>query len=67
MRRPRQIERNTITRQQARTQLVMLLAGCTDAALEGFTATKLAGLYRVTLKEAEYELAMARQRRAANG
>jgi Ca2+/H+ antiporter len=52
-----------ISQQAARTQLTQLLVGCTDAALAGFTAEHLAATHRVPLKECEYALTIARQRR----
>jgi hypothetical protein len=51
----------------ARSRLTLLLAGCTDVALAAMTAAGLAATHRVPVKDAEYSLAMARQRRAANG
>lgn len=51
----------------ARAQLARLLAGCTDAALDGFTAEHLAATHRVPVKECEYALTIARQGRAGSG
>lgn len=64
----RQISRcpdKQITRAASLAQLRMLLASCSDPALERMTAEGLAATHRVGVKEAEYELVIARQRRAA--
>lgn len=45
----------------------MLTYLATARSLDGVTAETLAHRHRVTVKVAEYELVMARQRRAANG
>jgi hypothetical protein len=54
-----------ITIDQARVQLRLLLTGCSDVALGAMTAESLASTHRVPIKECEYELTIARQRRAA--
>lgn len=46
-------------------QLRLLLSGCTDGALNSFTVDRLAAMYDVAPKELEYELTIARQKRAA--
>jgi hypothetical protein len=51
----------------AHAQLVMLLASCTDAALAGMTPAGLAASHGVPVKDAEYRLTIARQRRASSG
>lgn len=48
----------------ATIRLKMLLAGCTDQALAGFTVDHLVATHRVSAKTAEYELLMARNRRS---
>lgn len=53
-----------ITQQAARTQLASLLSGCTDERLAAFTVGGLARIHRVPEREIEYELTIARQRRA---
>lgn len=50
--------------ESATIRLKMLLAGCTDAALAGFTVDRLVSTHRVSAKVAEYELLMARNRRS---
>ncbi len=52
------------TRAQGKTQLALLLSGCTDKMLVSFKAETLATMYPVPLKEIEYALTIARQRRA---
>lgn len=49
----------------ALTQVRMLLAGCTDVALQAMTVERLVSSYQVDRKTAEYELTIARKRRAA--
>ena len=54
-----------ITGAQSRTQMRLFLYGCRPFVLNAITPEKLKGTYRgVTLKEAEYELLIARQKRA---
>ena len=47
----------------ARTQLALLLAGCTDERLAVMTPESLATSHRVPLKDCEYALTIERQRR----
>lgn len=47
----------------ARMRLAMLLSGCTEERLRGFTAQQLAATHRVRLSEAEMALRQARQDR----
>lgn len=49
------------SRRKAATALTMLLSGCTDERLAGFTAAGLAGSYNVTVAEAERLLSTVRQ------
>lgn len=53
-----------VTIGQARTQLTMLLAGCSDAALYAFTPEYLARTHRVPEKECTAMLAAERKKRA---
>lgn len=55
---------DSVTIGQARTQLTMLLAGCTDVALSAMTPEYLASTHKVPAKECEYMLTIERQRRA---
>jgi hypothetical protein len=57
----------TRTSAGAQAQLAMLLASCTDAALAGMTPEGLAASHGVPVKDAEYALTIARQRRASRG
>jgi uncharacterized lipoprotein YbaY len=57
----------TRTSAGAQAQLAMLLASCTDTALAGMTPESLAASHGVPVKEAEYGLTIARQRRASRG
>jgi hypothetical protein len=54
-----------MTQMQARTQLVTMLASCTDAALERMTVVGLASIHNLPAREIEYELIVARQKRSA--
>lgn len=51
--------------ESATVRLKTLLAGCTDFALAAFTVEHLAATHNVPLRNVEYELTMARQRRSA--
>lgn len=59
--------RTHMTRRAARSTVQRLLAGCTDTALAGMTVETLTGSYNIDRKAAEYELQMARRRRAHRG
>lgn len=52
------------TVQSATSRLKHLLMNCTDKALAGFTVDQIASFHRVPVQVAEYELTIARQRRA---
>ena len=52
-----------ISGKRARAALSMLLTGCTDERLKGFTAAGLAGSYNVPIATVEQMLAAARQGR----
>jgi hypothetical protein len=56
---------DTLSVEQARVHLRLLLTGCSDVALAAMTPEYLAQTHRVPLRECEYELTIARQRRAA--
>ncbi len=51
------------SRKSAETALIMLLSGCTDERLAGFTATGLAASYNVPLPRATVLLAEMKMRR----
>lgn len=61
---PRSYPKPHLSQKRAEVALTMLLAGCRDAQLAGFTAAGLAGSYNVSLASAERKLADARKRRA---
>jgi hypothetical protein len=54
-----------MSRKQAESALAMLLAGCVDERLAGFTPESLSGSYNVPKERAAAMLADARRRRAA--
>lgn len=49
----------------AKARLQTMLYACTPVALAGYTADSLAATHRVPVKECEYHLTIARQKRAA--
>jgi len=49
---------------EAKTQMMLLLNGCTDQRLAALTVDGLMASYRVDRKLAEYHLTIARQNRA---
>lgn len=53
-----------MTQQQAKAQLLSLLYNCRPERLREMSAEELVRTHRVPLKLAEYELAIARQKRA---
>jgi hypothetical protein len=55
--------RSRISKRSADMQLTLLLAGCTDERLRGFTAASLSASYNVSLAVAEAKLAAARSGR----
>lgn len=50
---------------ESRAQMVAFLCNCTDAILAGATVDQLCSRFRVDARTAEYQLTIARQRRAA--
>ena len=62
MRLPRNPDKS-ITQAQARVALKMMLVNA--RSIDAFTPESLARMYRVPLKECEYELTIARQKREA--
>lgn len=60
----RGIPEKQVTPALARTQLVSLLYSCRPAMLATYTAESLCRMYRVDARTAEYELTIARQKRA---
>ena len=65
MRPQRSYGTKNVSRKRARAALSMLLAGCTNERLAGFTAAGLAASYNVSPAKAEEMLAAARKARAA--
>jgi hypothetical protein len=52
-----------VSRKSADVALSLLLTGCTDERLAGFTAERLVSAYNVKLETAQRKLADARMRR----
>ena len=53
------------TRMDRKVEMALFLAGCTDAALDRTTVGDLVARYSVDARVAEYEILLAKQRRAA--
>lgn len=65
MRRRAANAQQSLTQQQAKTQLVAYLYGCRAEMLTAITVGQLCRTYRVDERTAEYELTIARQKRGA--
>jgi hypothetical protein len=52
---------------ESTAQMVAFLCNCTDAILAGASVDQLCSRFRVDARSAEYQLTIARQRRAARG
>ncbi|MBE7186046.1 MAG: hypothetical protein INR68_16740 [Methylobacterium mesophilicum] len=60
----RALPQKEVTAAQAKTQLMTLLYSARPAALATFTVEDLCRMYRVPERVVEYELTIARQKRA---
>lgn len=67
MKNQRAFPQKQITRNQAHSQLVRLLANCPDRKLEALTVATIMRLHRVDAKTAEYELGRERAMRQRTG
>lgn len=52
------------SQRSAKARMVAMLYGCRPAALDRFTVDGLAATHSVPVREVEYELTIARQKRA---